>query len=480
MKTSLAVRIGLIVVVAFLAISVLSFGFAFRRSNLNADAAVPAPERLAAIAALLERLPSAERESAIPALASQLLEIAIAPGTSRTACEQTTGPEPELDGLRERYQAAMPGRELCLNTWGEPRRLIDLTGVLRDGPGQLDFRIRLMDGDWLVLRSRELTPLTTFGWPIGFGAGLMGTMIALAMLVFLLRQIRPLEDLARAVDRIDLRGDPQQIAEVQSSAPEVRALVAAFNRQQERLSRLLKSRLALVGGLQHDVRTFATKVRLRLEGAKGTANLDRAISDLDDMVRLLDDALLATQGTEDTIDYPLEMVDIRELLLLEKDARLDQNITLQKPSDAEHGRLYVLGNRLALRRVFSNLIDNAIAYGQEARIGVTSPPGRIVVTIDDRGPGISTQMQELVREPFVRLERSRARATGGAGLGLAIVSNLVARQEGRFTIEHAPGGGARMIVDLPRFSTDRAAEGEPCTASSYRAGNDYNRIVTAG
>ncbi|MEO1205520.1 MAG: ATP-binding protein, partial [Pseudomonadota bacterium] len=118
--------------------------------------------------------------------------------------------------------------------------------------------------------------------------------------------------------------------------------------------------------------------------------------------------------------------------------------------------LYVLGNRLALRRVFSNLIDNAIAYGHEARIAIASGLGRVVVTIDDCGPGIPAEMRDIVREPFVRLERSRARATGGSGLGLAIVSNLVARHEGRFTISDAPGGGARMTVDLPQFRAERA------------------------
>lgn len=456
MRTSLAVRVGLTVIVAFLAVSVLAFGFMFRRSDLNAEADVPAPEKVAAIAALIEALPPDAKERAIMALSSPLLEISIAQAASLLGVEPKAGGTQQLDEIRDRYRAEMPGRELSLGIWGEPRRLLGLTSILRDDPGQLELRVGLTNGDWLVLRSRELLPVTTFGLPIGFGAGLLGTMIALAMLIFLLRQIRPLEDLARAVDRIDLRDDPQQITDVKSSVPEIGALVAAFNRQQERLSRMLKSRLALVGGLQHDVRTFATKVRLRLDDKNGTANLDRAVSDLDDMVRLLDDALLATQGTGDAIDDLLELVDIRELLLLEKDARPDQNIVLEKSSDEAQGRLYVLGNRLALRRVFSNLIDNAIAYGQEARISLASLPRCVVVTIDDRGPGVPVQMWEMAREPFVRLERSRARATGGAGLGLAIVSNLVARHEGRFTIDHAPGGGARMIVDLPKFVAARA------------------------
>ena len=453
MKTSLAIRIGLTVTVAFLAISVLAFGFMFRRSDLNAEVALPAPEKVAAIAALLEGFPPQARGGVIPALSSPLLEISIIQSSARIDAHSKPGDTPKLDEIRARYRAAMPQRELRLGSWGAPRPLIGLTGLLRHEHTNLDLRVGLMDGDWLVLRSQEQFPMTTFGLPLGFGAGLMGTMIALLMLVFLLRQIRPLEDLARAVDRIDLRGEPQPIPEVRSSAPEIRALVGAFNRQQERLSGLLKSRLALVGGLQHDVRTFATKVRLRLENENPSPRLSQAISDLDDMVRLLDDALLATQGTETSTDSGLELVDIRELLNAERNARPDQKIELE--SGRDDAPLYVLGNRLALRRVFSNLIDNAIAYGQEARISIASGQERIVVTIDDHGPGIPSEMRDMVREPFVRLERSRARATGGSGLGLAIVSNLVARHDGRFTISDAPGGGARMIIDLPRFRADR-------------------------
>jgi signal transduction histidine kinase len=453
MKTSLTVRIGLTAIVALLSISVLAFSFMFRRSDLNAEVAIPAPGKVAAIAALLDGLPPEAREGVIPALSSPLLEISITQGSTAQALPATA---PELDELGARYRAAMPKRELRLGTWGEPRRLVGVTGLLRNSHANLDLRVGLKNGDWLVLRSQELFPMTTFGLPLGFGAGLIGTMIALLMLVFLFRQIRPLEELARAVDRIDLRDDPQPIPEVRSSAPEIRALVAAFNRQQERLSRLLKSRFALVGGLQHDVRTFATKVRLRLEGANNSASLDRAISELDDMVRLLDDALLATQGTEASTEEARELVDIRELLVQEKDARPEQKITLQTTPGGALARLYVLGNRLALRRVFSNVIGNAITYGQEARIGLAATGERVVVTIDDDGPGIAIEMRDIVREPFVRLEQSRARTTGGSGLGLAIVSNLVTRHDGRFTISDAAGGGARMIIDLPRFRADRA------------------------
>ncbi|MEO0799266.1 MAG: ATP-binding protein [Pseudomonadota bacterium] len=456
MKTSLAVRIGLTVVVAFLAISVVATAYVLRRSEINLQATIPSPAKVAAMAELLDTLGDDARAKILPALSTPLLEVSL---ESTPSSEVSFRPleDRQLRDLQDTYRTQMPARGFWLDIWRQARPMGGLPRLLRSEDASLVLRTTLKDDKLLVLRSRELFPVTNFGVPLGFAAGLFGTIIATLMLIFLLRQIRPLEDLAGAVDRIDLQNDPQPISEVRSSAPEIRALVAAFNRQQDRLSGLLKSRLALVGGLQHDVRTFATKVRLRLENAPTSPSLDQAISDLDDMVRLLDDALLATQGTETPTDDALELIDIRELLILEKDARPDQPVTLDL-TDGNHTRpLYVLGNRLALRRVFSNLIDNAIAHGQDALVAVASSRGeRVIVTIDDRGPGIPADMRDMVREPFVRLERSRARTTGGSGLGLAIVSNLVARNDGRFTISDAPSGGARMTIDLPQFRADRS------------------------
>ncbi|MEL6226452.1 MAG: hypothetical protein AAFR01_05460, partial [Pseudomonadota bacterium] len=326
MKTSLAVRIGLTVVVAFLAISVVATAYVLRRSEINLQATIPSPAKVAAMAELLDTLGDDARAKILPALSTPLLEVSL---ESTPSSEVSFRPleDRQLRDLQDTYRTQMPARGFWLDIWRQARPMGGLPRLLRSEDASLVLRTTLKDDKLLVLRSRELFPVTNFGVPLGFAAGLFGTIIATLMLIFLLRQIRPLEDLAGAVDRIDLQNDPQPISEVRSSAPEIRALVAAFNRQQDRLSGLLKSRLALVGGLQHDVRTFATKVRLRLENAPTSPSLDQAISDLDDMVRLLDDALLATQGTETPTDDALELIDIRELLILEKDARPDQPVT---------------------------------------------------------------------------------------------------------------------------------------------------------
>src|SRR6202012_3718983 len=109
-------------------------------------------------------------------------------------------------------------------------------------------------------------------------------------------ETKPLERLAEAVDRVDLSGTDVSVPEARRGAPEIRAVVGAFNRLQGRLGNMLRSRMALVGGISHDVRTFATRLRLRIEAIPDPAERQRATKDIDDMIFLLDDALLSSRA----------------------------------------------------------------------------------------------------------------------------------------------------------------------------------------
>jgi signal transduction histidine kinase len=134
-------------------------------------------------------------------------------------------------------------------------------------------------------------------------------------------------------------------------------------------------------------------------------------------------------------------------------------VTLALSPAAQGAQL--IGDALALRRLIANLTDNALAYGSEASIGADVAGDDLVILVDDKGPGINPAERELVLEPFVRLEQSRNRATGGAGLGLAIARNVAETHGGRLTLETAPAGGTRAVVRLPLFRL----EGDVAVAS---------------
>ena len=112
-------------------------------------------------------------------------------------------------------------------------------------------------------------------------------------------------------------------------------------------------------------------------------------------------------------------------------------------------RLTMRARPVALRRVFENLLDNALRYGGEAGVSLRQADGRAEARIDDRGPGIAQALRERVFDPFFRVEASRSRDTGGSGFGLAVVRAIVQRHDGEIALEDRPGGGLRVRVLLP-------------------------------
>ncbi len=299
----------------------------------------------------------------------------------------------------------------------------------------------------LLIDTRGAMMVARSGVPVGLLAGLFGTLVALVALLVMYRETKPLARLAAAVDAIDLSGESAPLPRPGGNAPEVRALVAAFERLQARLGSLMRARMALIGGISHDVRTFATRLRLRVEAIADEAERRRAIADIDDMIRLLDDALLSSRAGAG--ELARELVDVSALVRAEVEDRAQSGSVVDASISSAAGSV-VLGDRLALRRIIANLVDNALKYGHAAHVSVVARGGCVEIAVEDEGPGIPEAQWAQMLEPFSRLETSRSRGTGGAGLGLAIVRGLVEAHGGEATIGRA-AKGARVAVTLPLF-----------------------------
>jgi two-component system, OmpR family, sensor kinase len=128
---------------------------------------------------------------------------------------------------------------------------------------------------------------------------------------------------------------------------------------------------------------------------------------------------------------------------------LPLRLSLEQAAPSAIG-VVVTRRELALGRALSNLIQNAVTYGGSARVQARAKDGAILIVIDDDGPGIPKAELERVFTPFYRLERSRSRTTGGAGLGLAIARSVVRAHGGEVTLANGEGGGLRQTVRLPR------------------------------
>ena len=141
-----------------------------------------------------------------------------------------------------------------------------------------------------------------------------------------------------------------------------------------------------------------------------------------------------------------ERLDFRLLV----ESLVDDQRDLEHDATLEPGTPITLnGNRISLRRLVSNLLDNALKYGVRARLRLRVEHGLCVLEIDDDGPGIPEPLQQRVFDPFFRIEASRNRDTGGFGLGLASVHAIVLDHGGEITLTNRRGAGLRVTVRLP-------------------------------
>lgn len=447
-KVTLARRFIATVLVAVVAIWTVITLIYYQSNATNPEDRLPQPARIAAIAEMLEEESGEGRDRLVSVLTTPDFLVKVVPQGSSGAPEGIDWQPVEAKALAH-YAGALDGRSLSL-LW-EPVTTIGASPLFERtlARGHLFFRIGLSSGDTLSIETREPILVNRYGVPTGLAAGTFGSLIALLALIVMYRQTRPLRRLAAAVDSVDFGGEPVALPDARRSAPEIRAVILAFDRLQSRLSAMLTARLALIGGISHDVRTFATRLRLRVDAIPSEAERERAIADISDMIRLLDDALVASRAGAGVLGQ--EMVEFAEIVEKEVEARRIEGGRADLRVGASARDALVLGDRLALRRVVANLIDNALKYGHAAHAAVAIDDEWLALSVADEGTGIPPEQRALMLEPFARLETSRNRRTGGAGLGLAIARSLAEAHGGRIEIGTAPKGGALLTLWLPLF-----------------------------
>lgn len=303
--------------------------------------------------------------------------------------------------------------------------------------------LALADGTWLNFAT-PFADLKPFWSSRSFPIIVITTLITLAVAVWAVwRASRPLTVLARAAHRLglDIGAPPLAVA----GPREVRTASRAFNEMQRRLQRFIRDRTQMLAAVSHDLRTPITRMRLRAEFVEDEEQRVKMLDDLDEMETMIA-ATLSFAGHDPAGETAVKLNVAALLQTIAADA-----------ADAGHdvtyeggGRLELAGRPAALKRAFANLVDNAVTYGGSARVSAVEAAGAVVVTVEDQGPGIPEAERERVFEPFYRLEGSRSRATGGVGLGLAIVRAAVRAHGGEIALLEGPRGGLRAVVTLPR------------------------------
>ncbi len=339
------------------------------------------------------------------------------------------GPQPQIEGVQ-------------IVTGGGPldrqARFTITTDRLTFAP--FSASVRLDDGRWATVEPPRglIDP-----WQMRMLIALGITALLLAPLVWFMarRLTRPIRQFAEAAER--LGADPDAPPLVASGPSEVRTAIGAFNDMQASIRDHMRQRTQTIAAIAHDLRTPLTRLRFRAEQAPQRLR-DKMAADVEEMDGLIGQAMAFVRGEVQT--ERRERLDLSQLAgaCAEGFAETGAPVTFS----GQPG-LNVEGDPAALRRAVTNLIDNALTYGDAARVHAVRVETHAVLTVADDGPGLPPDELETVFEPFQRGERSRSRQTGGAGLGLAVARQAARAAGGDVSLRNRSGGGLEAVLILP-------------------------------
>lgn len=307
--------------------------------------------------------------------------------------------------------------------------------------------VRLPDGSWLNARLFASAPQA----PGAHGSLLSTTLMAAGVLLLSLAiaawLTRPLRAMARTVAALPPAAPLVRLPE--TGPKEVRELAHAFNGMQARIAGLVERRTQALAAVSHDLRTPMTRLRFRLEDVNDPALRRAMAEDIAEMEQMVDATLsyLRGEASEEPV-RPLDLVALVETIV--DDAR-DRGLCADLSAPP---RFVAAGRLVSLKRMVSNLVENALTYGGSAQVTLTDEGAGAVLAVRDHGPGIPEDQLAAVLEPFVRLEASRSRATGGVGLGLTIARTVAEAHGGTLTLANAPDGGLIATVRLPKVQAE--------------------------
>jgi signal transduction histidine kinase len=424
---SLFGRITLILFLGLAAAHTLSFWLVFvERGMAMRDMMVSYLARdVASSVAILERVPAAERAQWLRLLERRNYRFVLnppppgAPGSSRLAQQVGTAVAGALEGSRE-VVAVEPG-EAAL-------------GV------RLRLHLKLADGTPVAVELAE-PRLEVSPWVI---AVLAVQLALLAVFTWLAVRsaTRPLTQLADAADAVGPAAGGGPL--VETGPREVARAATAFNAMQTRIQAHLAERTQILAAVSHDLQTPLTRLRLRSELIEDAALRDKLLADLDAMEALVREGIAYARSAHSGSE-PARPVDLHALL----DSLVCDYIDAGQPVTLEGGQGLLLDTRpQALRRLVTNLVDNALKFAGAAQVVAGSDAGGVFIAVRDNGPGIAPHELQAVLQPFYRIENSRSRETGGTGLGLAIAQQLAQALGGQLALRNREQGGLEARLTL--------------------------------
>lgn len=258
--------------------------------------------------------------------------------------------------------------------------------------------------------------------------------------LFMKNQVRAMVRLAQAAE---LFGMGQTTRFKPEGADEVRQAGQAFLEMKDRIERYLTERTAMLAGVSHDLRTPLTRMKLQLSMMEQDETVMALNQDIVEVEHMLTGYLAFTKGEGKELMEHIELTPfITELVEKFRTEEFPISLHIEEP-------LIILGRPNELVRVFSNLFSNAKKFAHSAIVSVGKREEEVQIIIDDDGPGIPPKKRADAFKPFFRLDKSHRVSTGGIGLGLTIVRDVILAHGGAIKLETSPQKGLRVLITLP-------------------------------
>ncbi len=385
-------------------------------------------ERILTIKRSVVAVPESQRESLAHDLSSGPLE---------AHWSRTRGTAPGGAGV-DQWEGVVRSIRASAPELGNEEIVVGTTG----DPHHAHIAIRLPDASWLNVGVFTGSRTGHGGHGTLLSTSIMAIGVILLSLLIARWLTRPLRVMSAAVSA--LSPDEPQLRIPESGPFEVRQLASAFNEMRMRISELVRRRTQALVAVSHDLRTPLTRLKLRLADVDDVALQQSMQTDLAEMEAMIEATLSYLRGAEKSeIVRPIDLVSLLETIV--DDARdSGHDAVLDAP-----GPLIVAGRHLSLKRALTNLVGNAVRFGTKVNVTAQCVNGSVLVDIADDGPGIPANMLGAVLEPFVRLEDSRNKASGGVGLGLTIAKASIQADGGSLVLRNRREGGLSALVKLP-------------------------------
>lgn len=277
-----------------------------------------------------------------------------------------------------------------------------------------------------------------------FVVWMVGTSILLFLVavLFLRIQVRSIAELAQVAEDFGKGIDNKDFKPYGSS--EVRKAALAFIKMKERIQRQISERTQMLAGVSHDLRTPLTRMKLLAAMMPDGDDKKDFLSDIDEMEKMLDGYLsfVSGEGGEKS-----SFVDVNEMILSIINKFRNKKALIRYSTNDQVSAIQ--GREQALKRALTNVISNAFRYGKTIAVKLESNDKKLMIAIEDDGPGIPKDKREDVFKAFYRLENSRNKETGGVGLGLSIAKDVITSHGGTIELDDSSLGGLKVLVCIP-------------------------------